>query len=273
MIRWFCDALLAILSCYVAGGQMREWQLSPPALKSTNILSTATLEIGAFPRYSHTPGEYFHPQWPLLLIQGGTGQHRCFWKWNGLATTSLHFNSFCMLWRKELGGKTQMGYFRLSGPFPEKLDCGGRNYEDGSCTLLSQSNQRAVIFPPPLTGAAGEHVPQRAALSLCRRDCAARTVPHFPWTHFNISCRICPSHELNRSRWIQPVLGVGNGWVSWYEVEMLRGRPHFSLYHTPAPAKEPPSWIHFATDGNLYVRLNCRAAFTRGQERGALISL
>lgn len=71
-------------------------------------------------------------------------------------------------------------YFRLSGPFPEMLDCGGRNYEDGSCALFSLSNQRPVIFPPPLKGEDEEQVSWRAGFYLCWRECAARTVPYFP---------------------------------------------------------------------------------------------
>lgn len=71
-------------------------------------------------------------------------------------------------------------YFRLSGPFPEMLDCGGRNYEDGSCALFSLSNQRPVIFSAALKEEIGEQVSWRALFYLCRRDCAQgpRCVSH-----------------------------------------------------------------------------------------------
>lgn len=96
--------------------------------------------------------------------------------------------------RKGTGRKDP--WLTISGPFPEMLDCGGRNYKDGSCALFSLSNQRPVIFSP-LKEEVGEQVSWRALFYLCQRDCAARTTLYFPWTHFTISYCFCPSCELN----------------------------------------------------------------------------
>lgn len=96
--------------------------------------------------------------------------------------------------RKGTGRKDP--WLTISGPFPEMLDCGGRNYKDGSCALFSPSNQRPVIFSP-LKEVVGEQVSWRALFYLCQRDCAARTMLYPPWIHFNISYCFCPSRELN----------------------------------------------------------------------------
>lgn len=186
------------------------------------------------------------------------------------------------------------------------LDCGGRNYEDGSCALFSLSNQRPVIFPPPLKGEDEEQVSWRAGFYLCWRECAARTALYFPWTHFNISSRICPSCELNRNR---QILGnvwggeqrgllvekeVGRRWSCWMGDPVRResrvpdpmpmlgsrgkhawmpGAPVLPLpHHSTSEEATQLNWTHLAADENLCTKLTCRASATHGQKMGALNS-
>lgn len=170
-------------------------------------------------------------------------------------------------------------YFRLSGPFPEMLDCGGRNYEDGSCVLFSLSNQRPVIFSPALKEEIGEQVSWRALFYLCWRDCAQGprrvsqeliSIPAFAFVLMSSTetgrAHPTPEHGeqtgwrccTGASGWTEP-RAPGPAGVLHQGAAEARGAP---VCPNSAPVKEVPTWTHSAADGNLPMTLSCRVAAT-----------